>query len=165
MNDSKEFQDVESVCSGKLSRVPSQPAVVPSPRGMLGHDQACDLTHGTCLTHRETFFESPLAVIDSSSTHYRGMLHSWNLNATDGHPVRPSTERLVAGSEERNRDTFPPARCARRPSTRNSLFPAEGAYPQNCMVDQRKLQILELHFDKFPHLQRFHVGRYDSKPW
>ena len=40
MNDSGDFQDVESVCSGKLSHVSSQPAVVPSPRGMLCRDQS-----------------------------------------------------------------------------------------------------------------------------
>ena len=76
-------------------------------------------------------------------------LHSWDLNAADGDPVRPSTGRLVAGSEERNRDTFPTRRFVRRPSTRNSLFPAEGGYPQNYMVDQQKLQISELLFEKF----------------
>ena len=32
MSDSGEFQDIESVCSGKFSHVPSQLAVVPSPR-------------------------------------------------------------------------------------------------------------------------------------
>ena len=38
MSDSTEFQDVVSICSGRLSHVPSQPAVVPSPRTMLTHD-------------------------------------------------------------------------------------------------------------------------------
>ena len=38
MNDSREFQDVESICSGKLSHVPSQPAIVPSLGGMLSRD-------------------------------------------------------------------------------------------------------------------------------
>ena len=40
MNDSREFQDFESICSGKLSHVPSQLAVVPSPRSMLSRDQS-----------------------------------------------------------------------------------------------------------------------------
>ena len=40
MNDSTEFQDVESMCSGKLSHVPSQPAIVPSPCGLLSRDQS-----------------------------------------------------------------------------------------------------------------------------
>ena len=51
MNDSTQFQDIESICSGKLSHVPSQPAVVPSP-------SSCDLIHGICLGHRETFWQS-----------------------------------------------------------------------------------------------------------
>ena len=40
MNDSKEFEDVESISSGKLSHVPSQPAVVPSLGGMMSRDQS-----------------------------------------------------------------------------------------------------------------------------
>ena len=43
MNDSREFQDVESVCSGKLSHVPSQTAIVPSPRSMPSRDQSLRL--------------------------------------------------------------------------------------------------------------------------
>ena len=43
-------------------------------------------------------------------------------------------------------ETFPTPRFAR---TRNSLFPAEGVYPQNYMVEQPRLQILELHFGNF----------------
>ena len=50
MSDSRELQDVESICSGKLSHVPSQPAIVRSLCEML-----CDLIHGICLVHRETF--------------------------------------------------------------------------------------------------------------
>ena len=45
MNDSREFQDVESICSGKLSHVPSQLAVVPSPRSMLSHRETFLATH------------------------------------------------------------------------------------------------------------------------
>ena len=40
MNDSREFQDTDSVCDGKLSHVASKPAVVPSPRSMLSRDQS-----------------------------------------------------------------------------------------------------------------------------
>ena len=40
MNDAREFQDVESICSGTLSHVPSQPAVVPSLCGMQSRDQS-----------------------------------------------------------------------------------------------------------------------------
>ena len=112
--------------------------------------EACDLIHGTLLVHRETLFDNLPAPIDSASTPYRGMVHSWNPNATFGDPVRLSTERPVARSEEQIGDTTPTSRFARRPSTRKSLFPAEGVYPQNYMVDQQRLLISELHFDKFP---------------
>ena len=150
VNESGEFQDVESICSGKLSHVPSQPAAVPSPCGMLNRDQSLRLDAWNLLGTSGNVFGSPLVPIDSSSTLYRGRLHSWNLNATDGNLVRDSTGRLIAGSEERNKDTVPMPIFARRPSTMNYLFPAEGAYPQNYMADQQKLQISELQFDKFP---------------
>ena len=39
----------------------------------------------------------------------------------------------------------------------DSFFPADGPHPQNYMADQSGLQISELKFDKFPHLQRLHV--------
>ena len=38
MNDSREFQDVESASSSRLSHVPSQPVIIPSPCGMLSRD-------------------------------------------------------------------------------------------------------------------------------
>ena len=40
VNDAEEFKDVESICSGKLYHVPSQPAIVPSLGGMLSRDQS-----------------------------------------------------------------------------------------------------------------------------
>ena len=39
MNDSGEYQDMESNCSGQLSHVPSQPAVVPSLRSVLSRNK------------------------------------------------------------------------------------------------------------------------------
>ena len=61
INNSREFQDIESVCSGKLSHVPSQPAVVPSPRGMLSRDDTWNM-HGTS----GNVSDSPLAPIVST---------------------------------------------------------------------------------------------------
>ena len=106
VNDSGEFQDVESICSGQFSHAPSQLAIVPSLRGMLSRDESLRPDTWNLLGASGNVFDSPLAPVDSSSTLYRGMIHSWNVNATDGDPVRPSTVRLVARSEERNRDTF-----------------------------------------------------------
>ena len=78
--------------------------------------------------------------------------------------MRPSTGRLVARSEEQNRDTIPTRRFARRPSTRDSLYPAEGAYPQNYMVDQQQLQISELHFDNIPTTSTFSCWKMIQNP-
>ena len=43
MNDSGEFQEVESNHSGRLSHVPSQPEVIPSSRSMLSRDKRLPL--------------------------------------------------------------------------------------------------------------------------
>ena len=39
MNDSGEFQEVESKYSGRLSYISSQPAMIPSSRSMLSRDK------------------------------------------------------------------------------------------------------------------------------
>ena len=121
--------------------VPSQSAFVPSLGGMLSRDPS--LRHDTwfLLDTSGNVFDSPRAVIDSSSTLYQGMLHSLNQSATGENPARESTGKPVARGEERNRETIPTPRFARRPSTMNSFCPAEGLYPQNYMADQSKLQI------------------------
>ena len=144
MNDSREFQDVEAICSGKLSHVPSQPAIVPS---LVSRDQSLRPDTWNLLGTSGNVFDSPRAVIDSSSKPY---LPSWNQSATGGNPVRESTRKPVARSEERNRETVPTPRSARRPSTLDSLSPVEGAYPQNYVADQQRLKISELQFDKIP---------------
>ena len=76
MKDSRELQDVESTCSGKLSHVPSHPAVVPSLCGMLSRDQSLRSDTWNLQETSGTVFGSPRAVIDSSSTPYQGILHS-----------------------------------------------------------------------------------------
>ena len=91
MNDSGEFQDVESICSGKLSPVPSRRAIVPSLCVMLSRDQSLRSDAWNLLGTSGNDFGSPRAVIDSSSTPYQGMPHSWNQCATGGNPVRDCT--------------------------------------------------------------------------
>ena len=151
MNDSREFQDVDSICSGKLSHFPSQPAIVPSLGGMLSCDPSLRLDTWNLLGSSANVFDSPCAVIHSSSTPHQGMLHSLNQSANGEVPVRESTGKPFAGCEERNQETIPTQRFVRRPSTTDPYFPAEGGYPHDYMTDQSRLQISEL--------QRFHVRR------
>ena len=58
MNDSRDFKDAESECSGQLSHVPSQPALFPlpsEPGGMLSRDKICSLMYGIRMVYLETF--------------------------------------------------------------------------------------------------------------
>ena len=41
-------------------------------------------------------------------------------------------------------------RCQSKPSARNSVIPSEGGCSKNFGADQQRLQISDLHFDKFP---------------
>ena len=79
LNDSKEFQGIDSICIGKLSHVPSQPAVVLSPPAI----RALRFDTWNLSGTQENVFGNTRAVIDSSQTPYQGILHSWNQSATE----------------------------------------------------------------------------------
>ena len=71
LSDSGQFRDVESACSGRLSHVPSQPAVLPSPRGMPRSDQSLRLDTWNLLGTSGNVLDNPPA---------------WNPDATFGDP-------------------------------------------------------------------------------
>ena len=96
MNDCRKLQDVQSICSAKLFHVPSQPAIVPSLGGMLSSDQSLRAETWNLLGKSGTVFDSPRAVIDSSSTPYQGILPSWSQSAAGENSVRDTTGNLVA---------------------------------------------------------------------
>ena len=144
MNDSGESQDVESTCIGKLSHVPSQPAVVPSPRGVLSRDQSLRPDTRNMLGTSGNFIDSPLAPIGSSSTLRRGMLHSWNLNVTTN-----EKETLYQRRDSRG---------DRQPGIL-SLQQKEVVLRITWLIN-KKLQISEVYFvTDFPHLQPFSCWR------
>ena len=87
MSDSREFQDVESICSGNLCHVPSQLAIVPSLGRMLSGDQSLRPETWNLLGTSGNVFDSPRALSNSSSTPYQGMLHSWTQSAAGENPV------------------------------------------------------------------------------
>ena len=147
MNDSREFQDVESLRSGRISHVPSQLAVVPSPRGLLSRDPSLRHEIWNSLDISGNVIAGPCA---SALTSYTGVLNPWASDATGNILVLTGTGRPVAGNEVHNRDTIPTPRFARRSSARNSFIPMDGGSLQNYMVDQQRPQVSELHFDKFP---------------
>ena len=62
--------------------------------------------------------------------------------------MQKSTGRPVAKAEEQSGSTILMPSFARRPSTMNSFFPAEG--PQNSMADQQRLHFFGASFCQIP---------------
>ena len=153
MNDSRDFQDAESVRSGHF-HVPSQPVSFPPhpilegmlsrsiglPRRREGPPSIWD-THG----FSGNVFANPHA---SSSAPYPQELNQWNSSIEE--PLHSTT---VEKSErpEQNQDL----RCQSEPSAKNSIIFSGGDSSKNYGADQQRLQISDLHFDKFPTKIRF----------
>ena len=147
MNDSRDFQDAESVRSGQ-SHVASQSVFFPThpiPEGKLsrsfgvpsrreGPPDIWD-THGIS----GNVFVNPTA---SSSSPFPGGFNPWT-SVTSEHTSPHVT------SECQTPDTALDPRCQSGPSARNSFDPSEGRFSKNYGADQQRLQISDLHFGKF----------------
>ena len=149
MNDSKDFQDAESVRSGH-SHVTSQPMLFPkhppfegmlrpsfvSPRRRDGPPNIWD-TSGIS----GNVFANPQA---SSSAPYPQDLNSlWKKTIEE--PLHMSTAEK-SDRPERDQDL----RCQSGPSAKDSVIFSGGDSSMNYGPDQQRLQISDLHFDKFP---------------
>ena len=148
MNDSIEFQDAESIRSGN-SHVTSRPVSFPPhpiPEGMLRHFFVTPSrregppsiwdTHGIW----RNVFANPDA---SSSAPYPQELNQWNSSIEE--PLHSST---VEKSERQEQDQD--LRCQSGPSAKDSVIFSGGDSSKNYGADQQRLQISDLHFDKFP---------------
>ena len=146
MNDSRDFQDAESVRSGQ-SHVTSQPVFFPphpDPGGMLSHSMGMPSrnngppsiwdTHGTS----GNVFADPVA---SSTAPYPQELNPWISYVSE-----PTSPHMMSESQTPVQDQ----RCQSRPSARNSVIPSEGDSSKKYGADQQRLQISDLHCDKFP---------------
>ena len=143
-----DFQDVESLRSGN-SLVTSRPASFPPhpiPGGMLsrsigmpsrreGPPSIWD-THG----FSGRVFANPVA---SSSAPYPQELNPWSSGREE--PIHSST---VEKSEKQT--PFQDLRCQSRQSANNSVIFSGEDSSKNYEADQQRLQISDLHFDKFP---------------
>ena len=148
MNDSKDFQDAESVRSGN-SHVTSQPGVFPKHppfEGLLrpsfvslrrtdGPPNIWDTSgiSGNVFAHPQT----------SSSAPYPQELNPWGTTIKE--PLHSSTVEKIERPEQ-NRDL----RCQSGPSAKHSVILSGGDCSKNYGADQQRLQISDLHFDKFP---------------
>ena len=148
MNDSKDFQDAESIRSG-IAHVTSQPMLFPklpipegllrpsfvSPRRKEGPPSIWD-THGIS----GNVFANPDA---SLSAPYPQELHQWSSSIEE--PLHSSTVEK-SGRQELTQDL----RCQSGPSAKDSVIFSGGDSSKNSGADQQRLQISNLHFDKFP---------------
>ena len=66
MNDSGEFQEVESNHSRRLSHVPSQPAAIPSSRSMVSRDKRLPLDTWNACGLQENVSGNQFSTVDSS---------------------------------------------------------------------------------------------------
>ena len=78
----------------------------------------------------------------SSSAPYPQELHQWNSSIEELH------SSTVEKSERQEQDQD--LRCQSGPSAKNSVILSGGDYSKNYGEDQQRLQISDLHFDKFP---------------
>ena len=146
MNDSKDFQDTESIRSGN-SHVTSRPVSFPPhpiPEGMLRHSFGTPSREGPPSiwdTHgiSGNVFANPDA---SSSARYPQELHQWNSSIEE--PLHSST---LEKSERQEQDQD--LRCQSGPSAKDSVILSGGDSSKNYGADQQRLQISDLRFDKF----------------
>ena len=149
MNDSKDFRDAESICSGN-SHVTSPPGLFPR------HPPFEGLLKPAFISQRQT--EEPPNIRDtsgvsgnvfahpqtSSSAPYPQELNStWRKTIEE--PIHMSTAKK-SGRPERD----PDLRCQSGPSAKDSVIFSGGDSSKNYGADQQRLQISDLHFDKFP---------------
>ena len=156
MNDSRVFKDAESVRSG-LSHVPSRPALLPPNRdpggmlsrsvGMLSRNDKPPVNWDTHGILRNVFVNPPA----SSSSPYPGGFNPWIPNVTEDTSPHVTSER-------QNEDTARDPRCQSGPSARNSTLMRED-FQRIMGQTNKRLQISDLHFDKFLRQQPLLVGR------
>ena len=142
MNDSKDFQDAESVRSGN-SHVTSRPVSFPPhpiPEGMLRHSFVSPSRREGPPSISGNVFADPVA---SSTAPSPQELNPWSSGISE--PIHSSTEE-----KNENRTPVQDQRCQSGPSAKDSVIFSGGDSSKKYGADQQRLQILHLHFDKFP---------------
>ena len=155
VNDSGEFQEVESNYNGRLSCVSSQLTIIPSYRSRLGFDKRLLLDTWNTSGFQENVFGNQISTFDSPRDHPQG-IHSCATPRERGSVLQATgTETFFTRDNKQNRGTIPMPTFAGMPSIVSSSILVE--FPQNSMVGQQRQQILELQFDKYPSPQSFSV--------
>ena len=152
-NDSKDFMDAESTCSGN-PHVTSPPGLFPR------HPPFEGMLKPSFISQRQD--EEPPNIWDTSGISGNVFAHpqasssapySQELNSSKWNTWKKTTEEPIhmsiaekSGRPERDSDQ----RCQSGPSAKNSVIFSGGDSSKNYGADQQRLQISDLHFDKFP---------------
>ena len=153
MSDLSEFQDAESIRSGN-SHVTSRPVSFPPhpiSEGMLSHSCGVPNRREGPPSIRHTHgisgivFANPQA---SSTAPYPQELNPWGTTIEE--PLHSSTVEKTE-KQEQNQDL----RYQSGPSAKDSVNFSEGASSKNYDADQRRLQLSDPQFDKFPSPAKF----------
>ena len=134
---------------GQLSHVPSESALIPfqDERGdLLGRAKIMPPNIGKTSFTSGDAFTSPLAHPASS---YARIPTPWNHPGAGRIPERTSTGQPVTEDSDGGKGAIPNPRFLRSCSTGNSFDHMKVTIFTNYGVDQQRLQIPELHFDKF----------------
>ena len=149
MNDSKDFRDAESICSGN-SHVTSPPGLFPR------HPPFQGMLRPSFISQRRT--EEPPNIWDTSGFSGNVFAHPQasssapypqESNSTWMKTIEEPIHMSIAeksGRPERDQDL----RCQSGPSAKDSVIFSGGDSSKNYGADQQRLQISDLHFDKFP---------------
>ena len=146
------FHDPETASSSGLSHIPNHPVIVPSPRGMLSRGSSLQPGTRNVYGTSGNVFEDLLAPGEPAA--FSG--NSTSMASAPCEPVSLTTGRPAAREEELERNAqnsaIPTPRFDGKFSTLTPPSHAEGAYPQNCSVEQPRNQVSDMRFDRFPHL-------------
>ena len=148
MNDSKDFQDAESVRSGK-SHFTSRPVSFPphpTPEGLLRPSFVSPRRKEgpPCIWDTYGISGNVFANPDASSTAPSPQeLNPWSSGHSE--PMHSST-----ADKNGNQTPVQDERCQSGPSAKDPVIFSGGESSKNYGADQQRLQISSLHFDKFP---------------
>ena len=145
MNDSRDFQDAESVRSGNshVTRRPVSFPPHPNPGGMLSRSIGMPSRREgpPSIWDRHGFsgnaFANPAA---SFSAPYPQELNPWSSNVSEHTSPHVMSESQTPAQDQR---------CQSGPSAKSSVVHSEGDFSKNYGADQQRLQISDPHFDKF----------------
>ena len=148
MNDSKDFRDAESICSGNSH--------VTSPPGLFHrHPPFEGLLKPAFISQRQT--EEPPNIRDTSGISGNVFAHPQTSSSAPYPQELNSTWRkllknqfMSTAEKSRKPERDPDLRCQSRPSAKDSVIFSGGDSTKNYGADQQRLQISDLHFDKFP---------------